>query len=65
MCFCNYKRLCLSALNLTSVETGELAMPGSAVQLSEGPCKGDLGLQWSPVGEGDCPSVWIFCAVLG
>lgn len=64
-CFSICKRLWLLGLSLTSVETGELALPGSAVQLSEGPCKGDLGLQWSPVGEGDCPSVWIFCAVLG
>lgn len=60
-----FKCLCLRDSNLTSVETGELALLGSAVQLSEGPCKGDLGLQWSPVGEGDCPSVWIFCAELG
>lgn len=35
-------------------------------QPSEGPCKGDLGLQWSPgVGEGIRPSVRIFCAVVG
>lgn len=46
--------------------TGELAFIGSAEQLSEGPCKGDLGLQWSPnVGEGARPSDRIFCAVVG
>lgn len=47
-------------------ETGELVFPGSEEQLSEDPCKGDLGLQWSPgVGEDVRPSVRIFCAVLG
>lgn len=47
-------------------ETGELAFPGSVEQLSEGPCKGDLGRQCSPgVGDGVRLSVRIFCAVLG
>lgn len=45
---------------------GELVFPGSAEELSDGPCKGDLGLQWrTGVGEGVRPSVRMFCAVLG
>lgn len=47
-------------------ETGELVFPGSEEELSDGPCKGDLGLQWrTGVGEGVRPSVRMFCAMLG
>ena len=59
-------QLCFFSPTSAVCVTGELAFPGSVEQLSEGPCKGDLGLQWSPVvGEGVRPSVRIFCAVLG